>query len=49
MKKTFGKMGVDIGGYIPKKLADVDENNEDDFVLMYSVWFIQKKVFYSVG
>ena len=43
VKKAFDKMGVDINSYTPKRLSDVDENDEDDFTQMYSAWFIQKK------
>jgi putative ATP-dependent endonuclease of OLD family len=43
VKKAFEKMDVDIESYTPKKLSDVDENDENDFVQMYSAWFMQKK------
>jgi putative ATP-dependent endonuclease of OLD family len=43
VKKAFEKLGVDVGTYTPKKLSDVDEADEDDFVQMYSAWYIQKK------
>jgi len=41
--RHFRKMGIDITGYTPKKLADVDENDEDEFCSMYSAWFMAKK------
>jgi len=43
VKKAFEKIGIDVKGYTPKKLSDVDENDEDDFVKMYSAWFMQRK------
>lgn len=43
VKKPFEKMGVDITRYTTRTLNDVDEADEDDFVHMYSAWYIQKK------
>jgi putative ATP-dependent endonuclease of OLD family len=43
VKKAFEKLGVDISVYTPKKLSDVDEDDENDFVQMYSAWYMQKK------
>ena len=36
-------MGIDITGYIPKKLSDVSDNDEEDFCRMFSAWFMAKK------
>jgi len=43
IRKGFGEMGIDITGYIPKKLSDVDNDDCDDFCKMFSAWFIAKK------
>jgi putative ATP-dependent endonuclease of OLD family len=43
VKKAFDKMGVDVEAYTPIRLSDVDATNRDDFVQMYSAWYIQKK------
>ncbi|ACL18705.1 ATP-dependent endonuclease of the OLD family-like protein [Desulfitobacterium hafniense DCB-2] len=33
----------DASGYTPRSLADVDDNDEEDFCRMYSAWFMAKK------
>jgi putative ATP-dependent endonuclease of OLD family len=33
----------DASSYSPKKLSDVDDNDEEDFCRMYSAWFMAKK------
>ena len=43
VKKAFAKMGQDLDTYSPKKLGDTNETDENDFIRMYSAWFIQKK------
>lgn len=43
VRKHFKKMGIDINGYIPKKLSDVSDTNETEFCQMYSAWFMAKK------
>ncbi|NPV89871.1 MAG: AAA family ATPase [Firmicutes bacterium] len=43
VRKHFKKMNVDISGYTPKKLSDVDESDEVEFCRMYSAWFMTKK------
>ncbi len=43
VRKPFKKMGIDITGYIPKKLSDVSDNDEEDFCRMFSAWFMAKK------
>ena len=43
IRKPFKKMNIDIEGYIPIKLQDVDNNNEDNFIHMLSAWFMVKK------
>ena len=43
VRKHFKKMGIDMTGYTPKKLSDVDESDEDEFCCMYSAWFMAKK------
>jgi len=43
IRKPFKKMGFDINGYIPKKLSDVSEDDEDEFTRMYAAWFMVKK------
>jgi putative ATP-dependent endonuclease of OLD family len=43
VKKAFEKLGADVEAYTPKTLSDVDEADEDDFVKMYSTWYMQKK------
>ena len=43
VRKPFNKMGIDISSYNPKKLADIPENNSDEFCNMYSAWYMVKK------
>lgn len=43
IRKHFAKMDIDITGYIPKKLDDVRDDNEEDFCRMFSAWFMAKK------
>ena len=43
VRNHFKKMNIDMTGYTPKKLSDVDENDEDEFCRMYSAWFMAKK------
>lgn len=43
VRKHFEKMGIDITGYVPKKLCDVSDDNEEDFCQMFSAWFMAKK------
>lgn len=42
VRKPFKKMGFDINKYIPKKLSDV-KDDEEEFCRMYSAWFMAKK------
>jgi putative ATP-dependent endonuclease of OLD family len=35
VRKGFNYMKLSTDGYIPKKLVDVDETNEDEFIRMY--------------
>ena len=43
VRKHFKKMGIAITDYIPKKLSDISDNEEDDFCRMFSAWFMAKK------
>lgn len=43
VRKPFKKMGIDITGYVPKKLSDVSDDDESEFCQMYSTWFMAKK------
>jgi putative ATP-dependent endonuclease of OLD family len=43
VRKHFKKMGIDMAGYVPKKLSDVNESDEVEFCNMYSAWFMAKK------
>lgn len=43
VRRHFKKMSIDITGYIPKKLSDVNDNDEEDFCRMFSAWFMAKK------
>ena len=43
VRKPFKKMNVDITGYTPKKLSEVNETDETEFCQMYSTWFMIKK------
>ena len=43
VRKHFKKMGIDISGYIAKKLSDVSDTDETEFCKMYSAWFMAKK------
>ena len=40
--KHYKKMGIDLTGYIPKKLCDIGDDDAD-FCQMYSAWFMAKK------
>ena len=39
----FKKKGLSLDGYVPKTLADVSDNDEDEFCNMFSAWFTVKK------
>lgn len=43
VRRPFVKMGEDLVTYIPKRLADVDDNDQVDFFRMFTTWFIVKK------
>jgi putative ATP-dependent endonuclease of OLD family len=45
VRKSFKKMGIDIDatGYVPKRLSDVNYDDEDEFCQMYSTWLMVKK------
>jgi len=43
VRKHYKKMNIDIAGYIPKKLSDVNDDDEDEFCHMFSAWFMAKK------
>lgn len=43
VRKYFKKMGIDITGYTPKRLSDVNDSDEDEFCRMYSAWFMANK------
>jgi len=43
IRKPFKKMGIDIIGYTPKKLSEVDDSDEEEFCCMYSSWLMVKK------
>lgn len=43
IRKHFKKMGIDITEYKPKKLKDVNDEDENDFCSMYSAWYMAKK------
>lgn len=43
VRKHFKKMVIDIAGYVPKKLSDVSDDDEEDFCRMFSAWFMAKK------
>ena len=39
----FKKKGLSLDGYVPKILADVSDEDEDEFCDMFSAWFTAKK------
>lgn len=43
VRKHFKKMAIDIAGYTPKKLSDVNDEDEENFCRMFSAWFMAKK------
>lgn len=43
VRKPFKKMCFDVTNYTPKKLSDVSEENEEEFIRMYAAFFIVKK------
>jgi len=43
VRNHFRKMGIDMAGYVPKKLSDVRDDDEEDFCRMFSAWFMAKK------
>lgn len=43
VRKGFDKMHIDLTGYTPKKLCDIDNEDKETFCQMYSAWFIAKK------
>lgn len=42
--KYFKKMGVDTNSYVPKKLSEISNDSREEFIRMYSTWFMVKKV-----
>jgi putative ATP-dependent endonuclease of OLD family len=43
VRSSFKKMGIDMAGYSPKRLADVGAADKNEFCRMYSAWFMAKK------
>lgn len=43
VKKHFKKMGLEVSSYSPKRLSDIDESNEQEFIHMYASWLMAKK------
>lgn len=43
VRKGFNKMGIDLTGYVPKKLCDIADDDEVTFCQMFSAWFMAKK------
>ena len=43
VKKGFKKLEREIEGYVPKKLTEINENDERDFCDMHSVWWMKTK------
>lgn len=43
VRKGFNKMETDLNRYVPKKLCDINNDDEDTFCKMYSAWFMAKK------
>lgn len=43
IRKPFEKMSIDLSTYSPKKLSDVSDETEEEFVNLYSAWFMVKK------
>ena len=43
VRKPFKKMSINIAEYVPKKLSDVSDDDENEFCKMYSAWFMAKK------
>lgn len=41
--KYFKKMGVDTNSYVPKKLSEISNDSREEFIRMYSTWFMVKK------
>ncbi len=36
-------MGIAMTDYIPKKLKDISDDDEEEFCRMFSAWFMAKK------
>ena len=43
VRDYFKKQGLSLADYIPKKLSDVSDKDENEFCNMFSAWFTAKK------
>lgn len=41
--RWYGKLGVPINLFVPKKIGDIAESNQSEFCNMYSAWFMSQK------
>lgn len=43
VRKEFNYLGKSLDGYTPKKLCDVNHDNQDEFCTMYTVFYMKNK------
>lgn len=43
VKEGYKYLNKSLDGYVPKKLEDIDELDQEDFCTMYAVWFLKSK------
>ena len=41
--RWYGKLGVSMDLFVPKKIGEIAESNQDEFCNMYSAWFMSQK------
>ena len=43
VKEGYKYLNKSLDGYVPKKLEDINELDQEDFCTMYAVWFLKSK------
>lgn len=43
VREGFKYLGKSMDNFVPTKLSDIDESNEDEFCTMYAVWYMKSK------
>lgn len=43
VKRGFNYLNKPLAGYVPKRLVDINDTDEEEFCTMYGVWFLKNK------